>query len=139
MEGASLLKLEKLLAETNEVVTVEAGQLIFVRGGESREMYVVVEGAVELKTGEQLLSVAGPGEVFGEMAIIDGSRRSATAIARENSTLIVVNEDRFLDMVRETPFFALHVMRTLAERLRRMTNRLEEQAVETENLNASGL
>ena len=60
----------------------------------------------------------GPDETFGEMAIVDGSARSATAVAVEDSTIAVIDRHRFLFLVGETPSFALQVMASLAERLR---------------------
>ena len=54
----------------------------------------------------------------GEMALIDHSPRSATAVARTDVTLVPVGEKQFLFLVSRTPHFALNVMRTLAQRLR---------------------
>jgi CRP-like cAMP-binding protein len=56
--------------------------------------------------------------IFGEMALIDSSRRSADAVAVTDGTIIPVTEKQFLWMVTQTPFFALRVMRVLAQRLR---------------------
>ena len=57
-------------------------------------------------------------EFFGEMALIDGGIRSASAVAKTDCALVPINEKQFLFMVQETPFFALIVMRTLTARLR---------------------
>ncbi len=57
--------------------------------------------------------------IFGEMALIDDSPRSATAIALTDVTLAPIKENQFLFLVQNTPFFALSVMRVLAHRLRR--------------------
>jgi CRP-like cAMP-binding protein len=66
------------------------------------------------------LEVVGVDGFFGEMALVDQAPRSATALAKTDCTVIPINEQRFLFMVEETPFFALTVMRTLTARLRRM-------------------
>jgi CRP-like cAMP-binding protein len=58
--------------------------------------------------------------VIGEMALIDTKARSATVVAKTDCRLVPINEKRFLVLVHETPIFALLVMKTLAERLRRM-------------------
>jgi CRP/FNR family cyclic AMP-dependent transcriptional regulator len=58
---------------------------------------------------------------LGEMALIDSKARSATAVAISDCRLAPVNEKRFLFMVQETPFFALHVMRSLTDKIR-LTN-----------------
>jgi CRP-like cAMP-binding protein len=81
-------------------------------------MYVIVEGQVEVRVGPDP-EVMGPGELIGEMALIDGQPRSATVIARTPCRLARVDEKRFLFLVQQTPFFALQVMRLLAGRLRR--------------------
>jgi CRP-like cAMP-binding protein len=57
---------------------------------------------------------------MGEMALIDQSRRRATAVAKTDCTIIPVSEKHFLFVVEETPFFALTVMRTMTARLRRL-------------------
>ena len=56
--------------------------------------------------------------IFGEMALVDGAPRSATAVAMTDVTLVPVSEKQFLFLVSQTPFFALKVMRVLARRLR---------------------
>jgi CRP-like cAMP-binding protein len=83
-------------------------------------MYVVLEGHVEIRVGEKALEVAGPGMVIGEMALINLSTRSATAIAQDDCTLVPVDEEQFLSLVLRRPRFALNVMEIMANRLRRM-------------------
>jgi CRP-like cAMP-binding protein len=70
---------------------------------------------------------------FGEMALIDGGTRSATAIAKTDCKLVPITEKQFLFMVQETPFFALRVMRTLTARLRRVDRRLMQSEVPAPN------
>jgi CRP/FNR family transcriptional regulator, cyclic AMP receptor protein len=66
------------------------------------------------------MEVLGGGGIFGEMALIDGSPRSATVHAKTDCEVVPINEKSFLFLVHETPYFAIAVMRTLAEPLRRM-------------------
>ena len=101
-----------------------AGDIIFVEGEPGRKMYVVLEGEVNILVGDKLLDVAGPGDLIGEMALIDSSSRSATAIARDDCVLVPVDESQFLRMVDQTPIFALNVMKVLADRLRRVDSML---------------
>ena len=65
------------------------------------------------------MSVLDADGIFGEMALIDDSPRSATAVALTDVTLAPIKENQFLFLVQNTPFFALSVMRVLARRLRR--------------------
>lgn len=98
-----------------------AGDFVFREGEEGDAMYAVVEGEVEIRKNGRVLEVVPPGAVFGEMALIDRSARSADAVARTACTLAPVTQRRFMYLVQETPFFAIDIMRTLAERLRRYT------------------
>jgi CRP-like cAMP-binding protein len=98
-----------------------AGEVIFREGEPGDCMYAVVEGEVEVRIGERILERTGAGGVIGELALIDRSPRSGTAVAATPCTLAPVDEKRFQFMVQQTPFFALQVMRILAERLRRET------------------
>jgi CRP-like cAMP-binding protein len=88
-------------------------------------MYVVLDGDVEVRIRHELIEVLGPGEILGEMALIDTKARSATAVARSKCRLALVDEHSFLFLVEETPFFALHVMRVLVHRLRRTMGIME--------------
>jgi len=87
-------------------------------------MYVVVEGAVEIRIGETLLETVEPGGMIGEMALIEQLPRSATAVASKDSKVSAVDRKRFLFLVQNHPFFALQVMEVLANRLRRMDDTL---------------
>jgi CRP-like cAMP-binding protein len=101
--------------ETREV---PAGTVIFEEGSAGDEMFGIVAGRVELRMANGNAFSLGPDDTFGEMAIVDGSARSATAVAAEDSTIAVIDRHRFLFLVGETPNFALQVMASLAERLR---------------------
>jgi CRP/FNR family cyclic AMP-dependent transcriptional regulator len=96
-----------------------AHDTIFSRGDPRTVMYVVQQGEVEIRLGGKVLEVVGPDGVFGEMAMVDGQRRTATAVARTDCKLVSIDQKRFLFLVQQTPYFALEVMRVLVERLRR--------------------
>src|SRR5215813_4863180 len=108
-----------ILSSGNAAVrTVKAGDVIFREGDAADEMYVIKTGTVEIRVGNRVLEKLGENTIFGEMALIDSSRRSADAVAVTDATIIPVTEKQFLWMVSQTPFFALRVMRVLAQRLR---------------------
>lgn len=98
-----------------------AGQTIFEKGMEGDVMYCVVEGEVNITINERIINTHGAGEIFGEMALIDTKIRSASAVAKTDCKLVPVNERRFIFLVQQHPYFALSIMRILAERLRRRT------------------
>ncbi|MBC9877242.1 cyclic nucleotide-binding domain-containing protein [Bradyrhizobium sp. INPA01-394B] len=97
--------------------------VIFEEGSTGRELFVVLEGEVEIAkmNGASKTSITklGKGEFFGEMAVIDGSVRSATAIASAPNTRVMrINHARFVYLVSQQPAFALMVMDALSKRLR---------------------
>ncbi|HZZ22301.1 MAG TPA: cyclic nucleotide-binding domain-containing protein [Roseiarcus sp.] len=95
------------------------GETIFREGEQGDELFVVVRGQVEIKSGNRLFETVGQNGIFGEMALIDDSPRSAAVVALTDVTVMPIQEQQFLFMVKHTPFFALRVMRVLANRLRR--------------------
>lgn len=97
--------------------------VIFEEGSTGRELFVVLDGEVEIAkvNGTSKISITklGKGEFFGEMAVIDGSARSATAIASiPNTKVMRINHARFVYLVSQQPAFALMVMDALSKRLR---------------------
>src|ERR1700674_2739968 len=116
------VRLDMFATEPNPRVC-ETGEAIFRAYDMGSEMYVVLEGEVELTIGSQVVESLGPGEPFGEMALIDQAPRTATAIAKTPCKLAVIPEKRFLFMVQTTPHFALQIMKVMADRLRKMNER----------------
>ena len=110
-------------AETREFA---AGEIIFSAGEEGTVMYVVAEGEVDIWVGPVFAETVTPGGIFGEMALIDRSVRSADAIAKTDCRLIPLDQRRFQYLISETPFFALQVMKIMAERLRHANQRMME-------------
>lgn len=102
-----------------DALPFKAGSVIFREGDEARELFVVKSGQVRIQIGNRTVTELGPESIFGEMALIDNEPRSATAIAVTNVELVPVTEKQFLFLVSQPPYFALKVMRVLAERLRK--------------------
>ncbi|HEX9169905.1 MAG TPA: cyclic nucleotide-binding domain-containing protein [Roseiarcus sp.] len=96
-----------------------SGDTIFKEGDHADEFFVVVRGKVEIRNGNRRLEILGPKGIFGEMALIDDSPRSATVTALTDVTVAPIKETQFLFLVKHMPMFALKVMRVLAKRLRR--------------------
>ncbi len=94
-------------------------------------MYIVIEGEVKILVGSATVEIAGPGSIFGEMALIDDEPRSATVVAKTHCRLVTVDQGQFQYMVSEGPFFALEVMKVIADRLRKMDARIRSDANQT--------
>lgn len=105
--------------ETN-VQKFNAGETVCQEGEPGDVMYVVQTGEVEIVVNGLVLDTVGPGGVVGEMALVDKTARSATVVAKTDATLVPIDETKFKVHVHHTPFFAIQVMRVMADRLRRM-------------------
>lgn len=116
------MKLASFFKSSEDIRTVPAGEVLFREGDAGETMVVLIAGAVDLSVGGTIVARVEEGDVFGEMALLDpeSKTRSATATTATECRLLEVNERRFLFMVTETPFFALHLMRLMASRLKRM-------------------
>lgn len=108
------------------LVFIQAGVPLFNEGEPGSTMYVLMEGSATVVVAGHVIEVAKPGSLLGEMALVDSSVRSATAIARSNCYVLPINMTQFDLLVRESPEFARHVMMVMAGRLRRMNQRLLE-------------
>src|ERR1700738_5160498 len=101
----------------------DVDDVIFEEGSTGRELFVVLEGKVDIAKANGASKIGsvtlGKGEFFGEMAVIDGSSRSATAIAAAPNTRVMrINHARFVYLVSPQPGFALMIMDALRSRLR---------------------
>ena len=98
---------------------LESGAVLFRKGEPGDVMFAVAEGQIELSVDGHVVEEVGPGGILGELALIDASPRSATAIAVAPSRVVRVDQAHFRYLVQEHPTFALLVMEVMAERLRR--------------------
>lgn len=99
-------------------------EVIFTENSAGSEMFIISSGKVKLCTEPEpgqgiTLAILKAGDYFGEMTLVDASPRSATAIAEEDNTrLIVLDKAKFLYLVRQQPEFAFSIMETLCQRIR---------------------
>jgi CRP-like cAMP-binding protein len=117
-DGASTLR--RSMIELN----LGRGQVLFHEGEVGDRLYVVAEGKMKLgKTSsdgrENLLSVLGPGEMFGELSLFDPGPRSATATAVTEARLYALSNENLKPWVQGRPEVALSLLRQLSRRLRR--------------------
>jgi len=109
-----------LFSEETIAVTFEAGRELFKKGDPGHDLYVVKSGEIQIVDGNHVLETVSTGGIIGEMALVDGGPRSATARAVTESVVIPIDERRFLFLVQQTPFFAIRMMRLMSRRLRAM-------------------
>lgn len=117
----TIVDLLNMFRQSDDVVNFSAGETIFQAGEPGNLMYVVLAGEVEITLNNKVVDTVTPGQLLGELALVDQSPRSANAIARTDCRLVPINERRFLFLVQQTPYFAVQVMSVMAERLRRRT------------------
>lgn len=100
--------------------TLLPGDVLFEEGDEGdQEMFVVLEGELDVKVKDRLVETVGPGGVIGELGILEKAPRSATVVARTGARVAPISTQRFEFLVQQTPYFATHLMRIMAARLRR--------------------
>jgi uncharacterized membrane protein len=121
-----------------ESLDCKASTILFRGGDEGDAMYVIERGKVRIcvrtTQGHELtLTELGRGDFFGEMALLDGKRRSADAIVAEDARLAVLSREHFLSFVRSSPNVALELLSALANRLRHTDELLRHSA--TRNVN----
>jgi len=107
----------------------QKGDVVFEENTRGREMFIIHTGRVKISINgparEHVLAVLGPGEVFGEMALVDNSPRSATAVVEQNETdLVVVDHPKFFYLINQQPAFALTLLHILAQRIRELERQL---------------
>lgn len=102
---------------------VQKGQVIFSEGEEGDTMFTIVAGRVKVFIGDEdgreiILKILGPGDFFGEMALIDRQPRSASVATLENSVFRILSNKEFEICLERAPRIATVVMQALAKRLR---------------------
>lgn len=127
LEPARLASLSKMMGSE----THQRGDIVFNQGDYGNALYVIQAGSIRISQvsedgHELILIVLRSGDFFGEMSLLDGESRSATAIAGENSTLLKLNRSDFTRFLGQNPTAAVEMLRVLSLRLRRMDDVLQE-------------
>ena len=112
------------LRTSMDSVKIAKGSVLFAEGDEGDHLYVIVEGKLKLGTSsgdgrENLLSILGPGEMFGELSLFDPGPRTSTATAVTDAKLLSLGQEKLIPWLAENPEVALQLLARLAQRLRR--------------------
>ena len=118
--GEALDQLTGLMAE----IGFAADQAIVLQGQVGNGLYIVIDGGARIVQGADLLARLGPGDFFGELAVIDQEPRSASAYADGPTTCLALASWDLLAMLEREPSLALNMLRELAGRLRRADQQL---------------
>ena len=115
-EGLSRRDLEAL-AKMTEDLDVEAGKVLCREGETAREFFVIVEGEVEVTKDGESIRTLGPGDFFGEVALVEHVSRTATVTARTPLRFFVLTSQAFLGLLDRQPDVERQVLRALARRV----------------------
>jgi CRP/FNR family cyclic AMP-dependent transcriptional regulator len=110
------------------------GAVVFMRGDPGDSLCGVVSGRVRISASrrggrEVFLNIMGPGDAFGEIALLDGKPRTATATALARTELIILRRDRFAELLASEPSLARHLIQLLCERVRWTAQLMEDSAL----------
>jgi CRP-like cAMP-binding protein len=113
---------------------LDPGETLFLKGDPGDALYAVRRGQIRIATssasGRRLtLNLLGPGDVFGEVALLDGRPRTADAVAAEPTELYTVHRRDFCDLLERRPMVATRIIELLCERIRWMSAQMEERAL----------
>jgi CRP-like cAMP-binding protein len=109
--------LEEVASLTDEV-DVKAGTELTHEGRSAAEFFVIVEGTVEVRRDGELLKTLGAGDFLGEIALVDGGPRTATATTTAPSRLLVLTSTEFHTLIADQPEVRTCVLQALADRVR---------------------
>jgi CRP/FNR family cyclic AMP-dependent transcriptional regulator len=112
------------LAEAIEAVSIAAGETLFRAGDAGESLYIVCSGQIELfvkdTAGQKIvLNNARPGEIFGELALLDRGARTASAVAATDAELLELDRDDLLMLFRRNPDAALHLLAVIGHGTRK--------------------
>ena len=144
LELARLLRgvpenIRQLLVQGAAPIQLRKGASLFEKGDKGGTMYVVQDGRIEIsviiEAGRKIvLNQVGPGHCVGEISMIDTLERTASAIALENSKLLPVSRAAFLQAAGECPQLSINLMEILCQRLRWVSDSVEEYALHSMEL-----
>jgi CRP-like cAMP-binding protein len=114
--------------------SLAVGETLFLKGEPGDALYAVRRGQIRIATGTNdgrrlTLNLLGPGDVFGEVALLDGQPRTADAVAVQSTDLFMVHRRDFLALLESRPQVAVRIIEFLCERIRWMSERMEESVL----------
>jgi CRP/FNR family transcriptional regulator, cyclic AMP receptor protein len=114
------------VAALSTTVIAEPGRVLCRQDELGAEFFVVDEGRFRVEVGGRAVATLGAGEFFGELALLDGGRRTATVVAETTSRVLVVDHAQFGAMLREEPEVAVRMLAPIGARMRRLAESVKE-------------
>lgn len=108
----------ELFAHNPTIIQVPVGETLFDEGDDGGLMFVLASGSADVIVNNRVVEHLQHGSIVGEMGLVSPGPRSASVLATSNCEFVAIDEKRFQFLVQNTPFFAMQVMRVMAERLR---------------------
>lgn len=108
------------IARASDEVSLEAGRELITEGTPGHEAYVIIEGSARVERNGAVVAELGPGDHFGELALLDGGPRTATVVATSPLKVVVLGRREFAGVVDEVPGLANRLLTSLAGRVREL-------------------
>jgi CRP-like cAMP-binding protein len=112
-----------LVSRVAELQSVDAGAEIVKQGERGHEFYLIVEGKASVRRNGRKVATLGPGDYFGEMAILDGGPRSASVVSDQPTELVVLSQREFMSVLDTVPSVSHKLLVSMAGRLREADER----------------
>jgi CRP-like cAMP-binding protein len=125
LDRRTLAELQRELGRPEPTVYRE-GKVIMSAGAVGAFMYVVLEGRVTISVDKSVVEHVGPGAMFGELALVDRASRAATAIADTDCTLLAINRNEVLGLVKTKPAFGASLLKSIALRMQQLALQLAQ-------------
>ena len=107
-----------LLGKASDEISVEAGHELVKEGSIGHEFFLILDGQAKVKMKGRTVASLGPGQYFGELALLDKGPRNATVVAETPMTLVVLGQREFAAVIDEVPTLAHKMLQRMAARLR---------------------
>jgi CRP/FNR family transcriptional regulator, cyclic AMP receptor protein len=112
------------IAKAADEVEVDQGRVLVEQGSPGREAYVIVTGSAEVRRGDEVLAELGPGDHFGELALLDGGERTATVTATSPSVVLVIGRRELSALIDTVPGLAHKLLAALAGLVRELDQKV---------------
>ena len=116
-------ELQKIARAADEI-TVDEGREIVTQGATGHEAFIIIDGTARVVRNDQEIATNGPGDYFGELALLDGGPRTASVVATSPMTLLVLGQREFAGLIDEVPGLAHKILTSLAQVVRALDDKI---------------